>query len=360
MMLFNENTPLPAGHFMAVICGGEPSLGVARILALDIFQGQVAGTYVTCDFGPPTHPPMYFYSMARCPQTGLYFALDTVNQQILVLTDGNQDLVGDSIFSTYANASWSGFEALNGMRGVNLGYHLFGGFVVVVNHDEVHTPHQIDPYTTYWCLPDMNGDRVADLCVTARGWEFLIFMPNIQVPLPVEGDQAVQLFATWMHGIEVWRSDSLGQNLAELLGSVQMTNGVDAECPLSRVLQEGEFILPVDQATGARPNLATRVGGATDIDKLTAPLPAQFALLAPFPNPFNATTTIAYDLPKAGHISLRIYDLLGREVAVLKDGLVEAGTHRVVFDGSGLASGIYFARLESDGLAQTRKLVLIK
>jgi hypothetical protein len=79
-----------------------------------------------------------------------------------------------------------------------------------------------------------------------------------------------------------------------------------------------------------------------------------------YPNPFNPTTTIAYDLPRAGHISLRVFDLLGREVAVLKDGLVQAGSHRGRFDGTNLASGIYFARLDAGVFTQTKKLVLLK
>ena len=74
--------------------------------------------------------------------------------------------------------------------------------------------------------------------------------------------------------------------------------------------------------------------------------PSSFSLSV-FPNPFNPSTEIRYDLPRAGHVSLRVYDLLGREVAVLKDGFVEAGTHRVTFDGSDLASGVYICRLQA-------------
>jgi CubicO group peptidase (beta-lactamase class C family) len=92
----------------------------------------------------------------------------------------------------------------------------------------------------------------------------------------------------------------------------------------------------------------------------TPSTPEQFALLQNYPNPFNPTTTIAFEQPKAGHISLGVFDLLGREVAVLKDGLVEAGTHRVTFDGSRLASGIYFARLDAGNFSQTKKLMLLK
>ena len=89
-------------------------------------------------------------------------------------------------------------------------------------------------------------------------------------------------------------------------------------------------------------------------------IPRAFLLSTPYPNPFNSSTTIAYDLPKVGRVSLRVFDLLGREVALLKDGFVEAGTHRVMFDGSNLASGIYFARLDAGAFSQTRKLMLLK
>jgi len=89
-------------------------------------------------------------------------------------------------------------------------------------------------------------------------------------------------------------------------------------------------------------------------------IPERFALLQSYPNPFNPSTIIAYDLSKTGHISLRVFDLLGREVAVLKDGMMEAGSHRVTFDGSNLASGIYFARLDAGEFVQTKKLMLLK
>jgi hypothetical protein len=87
--------------------------------------------------------------------------------------------------------------------------------------------------------------------------------------------------------------------------------------------------------------------------------PSSF-VLSVFPNPFNPSTEIRYDLPHAGNISLRVFDLLGREVSVLDDGFVEAGAHHVTFDGGNLSSGIYFARLQTGKFSQTRKLMLLK
>ena len=85
----------------------------------------------------------------------------------------------------------------------------------------------------------------------------------------------------------------------------------------------------------------------------------RFELEQNVPNPFNPTTEIGYRKSEIGPTQLTIYDLLGREVAVLVDGVVAAGRHSVRFDGTGLASGVYIYRLESGGKVETRKMVLL-
>jgi len=82
--------------------------------------------------------------------------------------------------------------------------------------------------------------------------------------------------------------------------------------------------------------------------------------LTVFPNPFNSVTQIEFTLPATQRVSLRLYDVLGREVAVLMNEIQTAGQHRLTFDASGLPSGVYLCRLEVGGMAQTRKMVLIK
>ncbi len=85
-----------------------------------------------------------------------------------------------------------------------------------------------------------------------------------------------------------------------------------------------------------------------------------YSLMQNFPNPFNAVTTILFDLPNAGYISLCLFDALGREVAVLEEDNLQAGSHRVTFDGSNLATGMYFCRLRSGSFADTKKMLLVK
>jgi hypothetical protein len=89
------------------------------------------------------------------------------------------------------------------------------------------------------------------------------------------------------------------------------------------------------------------------------PIPTRFSLYT-FPNPFNSTTQIEFTLPTTQRVSLRLYDVLGREVAVLMNQIQTAGKHRLSFDAAGLSSGVYLCRFEAGQMAQTRKIVLLK
>lgn len=88
--------------------------------------------------------------------------------------------------------------------------------------------------------------------------------------------------------------------------------------------------------------------------------PLGFALAQNYPNPFNPSTLLEFSLPASGPASLIVYDLEGRAVATLADGIQAAGLHAVTFDAAGLASGIYFARLSADGKTAARKLILVR
>lgn len=87
---------------------------------------------------------------------------------------------------------------------------------------------------------------------------------------------------------------------------------------------------------------------------------AQFALDQNFPNPFNPETNINFELAEATNVSLRVFNLLGQEVATLVSGPQAAGRHTVTFDASNLTSGMYVYRLEAGEFSATRKMVLMK
>jgi thermitase len=96
-------------------------------------------------------------------------------------------------------------------------------------------------------------------------------------------------------------------------------------------------------------------------DKLTASItPATFELAEGYPNPFNPSTTIRYGLPERTYVSLSVFNTLGQKVASLVQGEQDAGYHEVKFDGSRLASGIYFYRLTVGTFVETKKLLLLR
>jgi hypothetical protein len=98
----------------------------------------------------------------------------------------------------------------------------------------------------------------------------------------------------------------------------------------------------------------------TSVHRLPAGHPAAFRLDQNYPNPFNSSTTIKFELPRSAVVRLGVFDILGREVAVLVNGRGDAGIHEVRFDGVNLASGVYVCRLQVADGVQLKKLVLLK
>ena len=107
--------------------------------------------------------------------------------------------------------------------------------------------------------------------------------------------------------------------------------------------------------------LHTMSGGVSAVgNKKSAVIPGRFELLQNYPNPFNPATTISFTLPSAALTTLKIYDIVGREVAALRSEEMQAGKHLIQWDASALASGVYFYRLRSGSYLMTKKLVLLK
>ena len=100
--------------------------------------------------------------------------------------------------------------------------------------------------------------------------------------------------------------------------------------------------------------------GSTDVENQGSHVPVEMNLKQNYPNPFNPSTTISYSIPKASYVKLRVFNILGKELATLADGFQSAGNHSARFLASNMASGVYFYRLEAEGYTAMKQMLLVK
>jgi hypothetical protein len=160
-----------------------------------------------------------------------------------------------------------------------------------------------------------------------------------------------------------WKHTSINQTVY---------NGVpvstDTSVSFTWITKEGYFldVTPKDKNPGEGTIEITGLSytsvGTTPsgIEERGPTVPSTPVLSQNYPNPFNPTTAISYQLPTASTVTLKVYDVLGKEVATLIEGAQSAGIHTVRFDGSSLRSGVYFYRIQAGSFEETKKLVLIK
>ncbi len=153
------------------------------------------------------------------------------------------------------------------------------------------------------------------------------------------------------NGIELWKSD--GTESGTVLVQDFYT-GFTSSAPFPLVNVNGTWFFH------AIPGLWKLETGPTGVENSNGGSPAVFSLHQNYPNPFNPATTIRYDVPRQSVITLKVYNMLGQEVASLVNGVKEAGSYTESFDATRLGNGVYFYRLQSSSFIETRKLVFLK
>jgi probable HAF family extracellular repeat protein len=107
--------------------------------------------------------------------------------------------------------------------------------------------------------------------------------------------------------------------------------------------------------------LDTRPGGPSSVEEKPADeLPVEYQLQQNYPNPFNLSTTIRFSIPHREYVTLKVFDVLGREVATLVDAEMEAGEHSVLFTAEGIPGGVYIVQMSADKVIQRVSIVLVK
>ena len=138
-------------------------------------------------------------------------------------------------------------------------------------------------------------------------------------------------------------------------GYADAANGDFTISPTSPILGLGHD----GYAIGDR-NWTGQLGGPVSVESNFSEIPSDFTLSQNYPNPFNPTTQIQFSIPVSGNFILKVYNILGQEVAELLNGQLAAGSHSVSFDASRLSTGVYFYNFNGENFNQTRKMLLIK
>ncbi len=167
-----------------------------------------------------------------------------------------------------------------------------------------------------------------------------------------------------INGVSVWQ---LVEISAQTGRSAQ--NSLDAHFGLGDAISVDSLVIEwpsgmVDAYTNVAINQILHVSEgdmpAAVIDLISDAIPDGFDLMQNYPNPFNPSTTIRYSLPQRAHVTLNVFDVLGRKVATLVDAPLPVGEHAVVFDARGLPSGVYFYQITAGSFKQIRKAVLMR
>jgi hypothetical protein len=119
-------------------------------------------------------------------------------------------------------------------------------------------------------------------------------------------------------------------------------------------------LIPADNWPGPDSCYHIRTNGTTGVDDENNGIPQQFALLQNYPNPFNPMTHFQFSIANLQMVSLKIYDVLGKEVAILVNEVKQPGNYNISWNADGLASGVYLYRLTAGSVVETKKLILLR
>ncbi len=129
---------------------------------------------------------------------------------------------------------------------------------------------------------------------------------------------------------------------------------------LTGVIDQYTTSVPPNNKYEIRPRSLADLSPVTGMARHDQELPTTWALQQNYPNPFNPVTRIAFAAPQSGEVRIKVYDLLGKEVASIFEGRLEAGFHTFDFNGSSLTSGVYFYRVDAGGFTELKKMTLVK
>jgi len=312
--------------------------------------------------------------------------------QIALITDINNDSISEVLIASF---SGNGLNCLSGATGAPLwswqmDYQFGVASIPDVNNDGVDDVIAGARYGNFYCISG-KGDSLIFMHSFPGDWMYTVYkMPSIDgnfsseilagtrdgkvvcfsggtVAVPVEltsfagYTENKNVFLNWSTGTEINNSGFEIQKKSnqewEAAGFVQ-GSGTTTELRYYSFIDED-----VSPGTYAYRLKQIDYNGAfeySDIIEIEVSTPAKYSLEQNYPNPFNPATTISYSIKEKGLVTLKVFDILGKEVAVLVNEEQIAGSYNLKFDASSFASGIYFYTLKAGQFISTKKMILLK
>jgi len=158
----------------------------------------------------------------------------------------------------------------------------------------------------------------------------------------------------WLTMQGIYVTTDLGNNWIDITANISSI----AANHIRKILIDGEYIYVRTSLGNVYKRKLSDV--VTALDELSESVPTRFSLGQNYPNPFNPSTTISFSIPNSEFVSLKVYDVLGKEVTTLVNGHKTAGIYSVQFTTDNLSSGIYFYTFKAGNFSETKKMILMK
>ncbi len=229
------------------------------------------------------------------------------------------------------------------------GYITKIGFNVISNSSQlmsgfsVKMQHTTNPAITGWVTTGWTTCFSGNYTVPGTGWQYI----DMQTPFQYNGSSNLL--------IEVCYDNSSYTSYSPV-NATTMSNvarGYYTDNSSGCTMTSGSNL-------SYRPNISLYLSTSTGVGNEPSGVPKSFDLKQNYPNPFNPVTKIQYEVPKASYVSIKIYDILGREVASLVNGDIEAGYYVYDFDASALSSGVYIYKMNAGSFEKTLRMMVIK
>ncbi len=333
--------------------GVRPNLAGKKVLIIDSFD-RTGGSYTQ-----PSHP----FAMTAGQSVNVRF--ETAHNRSVV--DGTTSLSGyDAVVWLFGDESstdetFGASEQVRASTYLKAGGKIFAaGSEIAYDLDRASGPSEADRnFLNNYMKTDYAGDAAGNYTVTGSG-----FLSGVSFGYGTTGSGSAYT-EDYPDYVNVFGGSSVVATYGNGRNAITAFSGTfsGGTAPGAVVFMGFPFETIHDKPS--RDAVMTKVLGyfgiATSVPQpASANIPTEYHLAQNFPNPFNPSTVFQFSVPRSGTVSLSVFDVLGKEVARIYDGVIHAGTYSLPWNAAGLASGVYFYRLRTEDFSDTKKLILTK